>query len=135
MLSLDILRRQRQPDADFPAAIVGEPDLAAMVVDDFLDDRQAQPGALGLGRDVGLEGARQDLRREARTVVPDRERARPASCASVMAIRGSAASASASWALVRTLCSTWRSWLASASTGGRKSAPAHGDRGARLGLS
>jgi hypothetical protein len=42
-----------------------------VLVDDLLDDRQAQAGAARLGRHVGFEDARHDLGRETRPVIGD----------------------------------------------------------------
>ena len=64
----------------------GKFDARAVLVGDFLDDRQAQAGALGLGGDVGLEGALEDVLGKAGPAVLHRQahplaRVAPAGCA------------------------------------------------------
>ena len=52
-----------------PVGAVLGPELAPVGQGDLAGDRQAQPGSLGLGREEWLEQVRQDLGREARSVV------------------------------------------------------------------
>src|SRR6185437_7679854 len=49
-------------------AVVGF-DPAAMLLDDLLHDRQAEPGALGLARHVGVEDPAEELALESRPIV------------------------------------------------------------------
>ena len=55
--------------------VVAHADEALVIGDDRRHDRQAEPGAVGLGREVRLEDARPRLRRHADAVVGDLERA------------------------------------------------------------
>src|SRR5262249_58710022 len=53
-----------------PARLVGpDPNVAAVVFDDLINDRQPQAGAIFFGRKIGLEDARPNLRRYSRSVV------------------------------------------------------------------
>src|SRR5262249_37444367 len=67
--------RQRDPHRraapSFPARAVLDRHRAMMLVDDALDDREPQPGSLGLGRDVRLERTLDYRLRNAAAVVTD----------------------------------------------------------------
>src|SRR5689334_10346512 len=77
-LGFDALRRrlldpagEHETDARAAARRILEPELAAVILHDLLDDRQAEAGALGAGRDVGLGQAIAPLDRQPLAVVVD----------------------------------------------------------------
>src|ERR1700712_4399604 len=73
-ISFQSLLCEREGQCDlraFPAFHVGEGDIPAMVFHDLAHDRQAQPGALGAGGDIGLGQPVLVFRRQADAVVGD----------------------------------------------------------------
>src|SRR5262245_42817485 len=69
----EVERREDQRDARAARRRVLDREAAAVLVDDLLHDGESEPGALGLGRHVGLERMRDHVFVEAGAVICKRE--------------------------------------------------------------
>src|SRR5579885_931272 len=70
--AVDDGQQHSDPGAAFRAVLGIDP--AAMLLDDLLHDREAEPRSLGLARDVGVENPAQELALESGPIVTYRHR-------------------------------------------------------------